>query len=153
MGEPGWHPDPLERYELRYHDGTDWTSHVSSGGTQSADPILKLPPEQLHLHVYPGRPAVFPTQEGVLRFTAKCSGKESEGGDARPPGQYTENLTRADGREFLVHIIVSCGEPPSGEDPGGASGSNGLPSVGINPAAAPPPPAAVPGVAAPPLDT
>lgn len=35
----GWHPDPSTRFELRYHDGTRWTEHVSTQGLQSADPV------------------------------------------------------------------------------------------------------------------
>ena len=34
---PGWYPDPMARHELRYHDGTSWTDHVSSAGVQSTD--------------------------------------------------------------------------------------------------------------------
>jgi uncharacterized protein YxjI len=33
-----WHPDPYGRHELRYWDGSRWTEHVSSHGTQSVDP-------------------------------------------------------------------------------------------------------------------
>lgn len=35
--EPGWHTDPRGSHELRYHDGADWTNHVSDGGVQSTD--------------------------------------------------------------------------------------------------------------------
>lgn len=35
----GWHPDPTQRFELRYHDGTRWTEHVARGGVQSTDPL------------------------------------------------------------------------------------------------------------------
>jgi hypothetical protein len=38
----GWYPDPMGRFEGRYHDGDDWTANVSDGGTTEADP---LPPE------------------------------------------------------------------------------------------------------------
>ncbi len=34
-----WYPDPNERAELRYWDGTAWTEHVSTGGVQSTDPV------------------------------------------------------------------------------------------------------------------
>jgi hypothetical protein len=34
-----WHPDPLHRYEWRYFDGNQWTSHVSTNGIQAQDPI------------------------------------------------------------------------------------------------------------------
>ncbi len=32
-----WYPDPFGRHELRYHDGGEWTAHVSSHGRQSTD--------------------------------------------------------------------------------------------------------------------
>ncbi len=35
---PNWYPDPFGRHEMRYHDGTRWTEHVSSHGRQSVDP-------------------------------------------------------------------------------------------------------------------
>ena len=36
---PNWYPDPMGRHQLRYFDGTQWTDHVSSNGTQSVDPL------------------------------------------------------------------------------------------------------------------
>lgn len=33
----GWYPDPLGRAEERYWDGTEWTSQVRTGGTESLD--------------------------------------------------------------------------------------------------------------------
>jgi hypothetical protein len=41
---PAWHADPFGRAQLRYHDGTQWTEHVSSGGVQSVDPPEHRPP-------------------------------------------------------------------------------------------------------------
>lgn len=35
---PDWYPDPYGRFEYRYWDGSVWTDHVSSHGTQSSDP-------------------------------------------------------------------------------------------------------------------
>lgn len=34
-----WHPDPLERHELRYWDGTIWTEHVSDAGVTAINPL------------------------------------------------------------------------------------------------------------------
>lgn len=39
-----WYPDPTERHELRYWDGTAWTSHVVTGGRQSLSPFEPSPP-------------------------------------------------------------------------------------------------------------
>ena len=35
--EPGWQPDPARRHELRWHDGENWTIHVSDGGRHGVD--------------------------------------------------------------------------------------------------------------------
>jgi hypothetical protein len=41
--QPAWHPDPLGRHQLRYHDGTRWTEHVSDQGTAGIDPPVAAP--------------------------------------------------------------------------------------------------------------
>lgn len=33
---PGWYPDPSAQHELRYWDGTQWTSRVEDGGVELA---------------------------------------------------------------------------------------------------------------------
>ena len=35
---PGWYDDPLDRYDHRWFDGTDWTSQVSDDGRPTIDP-------------------------------------------------------------------------------------------------------------------
>jgi hypothetical protein len=35
----GWFSDPYGRFEQRYWNGTSWTEHVSTGGSQSVDPL------------------------------------------------------------------------------------------------------------------
>ena len=35
----GWFADPMERNQLRYWDGREWTPHVSNDGVISHDPI------------------------------------------------------------------------------------------------------------------
>lgn len=35
----GWYPDPAGRHEQRYHDGQDWTEHVTTAGVAGTDPI------------------------------------------------------------------------------------------------------------------
>ena len=34
-----WHPDPTGRHQLRYWDGSAWTTHVSDNGVAATDPI------------------------------------------------------------------------------------------------------------------
>jgi uncharacterized protein DUF2510 len=36
---PGWYPDPLRRYDLRYHNGSTWTADVSAAGQRHIDPF------------------------------------------------------------------------------------------------------------------
>ena len=33
----GWHPDPSGRHELRWHNGTDWTTQVANNGIATND--------------------------------------------------------------------------------------------------------------------
>ena len=40
---PWWHADPSQRYDLRYWDGAEWTSHVMKAGVQSVDPPTAMP--------------------------------------------------------------------------------------------------------------
>ena len=39
----GWFPDPLERYDHRYFNGTAWTSDVSRDGQRHVDPLGTSP--------------------------------------------------------------------------------------------------------------
>ncbi len=32
IAESGWHPDPQGEHKLRYHDGVEWTKHVTHYG-------------------------------------------------------------------------------------------------------------------------
>lgn len=43
--EMGWHGDPWQRHQLRFHDGAQWTEHVADGGFPSLDstPVADLP--------------------------------------------------------------------------------------------------------------
>ncbi len=35
---PQWSPDPSQRHQLRYWDGTSWSHHVADGGVTGIDP-------------------------------------------------------------------------------------------------------------------
>lgn len=39
----GWHDDPTGRYQLRYHNGADWTADVSNDGSRFVDPLGAAP--------------------------------------------------------------------------------------------------------------
>jgi uncharacterized protein YxjI len=36
---PNWYPDPVNRHQLRYWDGANWTEHVSDNGVAGVDPL------------------------------------------------------------------------------------------------------------------
>lgn len=40
----GWQADPFGRHELRYHDGSAWTAHVSDAGVTGSDEPVPSPP-------------------------------------------------------------------------------------------------------------
>ena len=37
--DAGWLPDPTGTHQVRYWDGSQWTEHVSDGGTTAVDPL------------------------------------------------------------------------------------------------------------------
>lgn len=39
MASANWYPDPANRFQFRYFDGTLWTSHVSTNGVATEDPV------------------------------------------------------------------------------------------------------------------
>lgn len=39
---PGWYPDPGGEYDLRYHNGVDWTGDVSTDGRRHVAPLGRL---------------------------------------------------------------------------------------------------------------
>ncbi len=40
---PGWYPDPEQRHQHRFWDGTQWTDQVADQGTQTKDPLATGP--------------------------------------------------------------------------------------------------------------
>jgi hypothetical protein len=40
----GWYPDPMGRFEYRYHNGTSWTADVATGGKRFVDPLASPGP-------------------------------------------------------------------------------------------------------------
>lgn len=48
---PGWFPDPLRRFELRYWNGDLWTEHVATAGQQTTDPAGTRPSSTREWHV------------------------------------------------------------------------------------------------------
>jgi len=42
MTEKGWHYDPHNRFQARWHSGKKWTKHVSHFGAVGKDPIGRI---------------------------------------------------------------------------------------------------------------
>lgn len=40
---PNWYPDPAGHHQMRFWDGTTWSSHVSDNGVQSEDSLVPTP--------------------------------------------------------------------------------------------------------------
>ena len=89
---PDWYPDPSGRHEMRYHDGTVWTEHVSSHGKQSVDP--------------PGGVSHVPT---VNRAQEKIAGDVSRAGLAGSAAQgggtlFTEPILVVNQKAKLIEV-------------------------------------------------
>ena len=55
---PDWYPDPGGRHQHRYWDGTAWTDHVASGGSQSLDHLEGAPASDDQASAKTGEPAI-----------------------------------------------------------------------------------------------
>ncbi|MEY2449849.1 MAG: hypothetical protein QOH79_3325 [Acidimicrobiaceae bacterium] len=89
---PDWYPDPFGRHEMRYHDGSQWTEHVSSHGRQSVDP----PGGASHV------PVVNRATEKVQRDVAKVG---VQAGAAQGTGSiFTEPVLVVNQKAKLIEI-------------------------------------------------
>jgi uncharacterized protein YxjI len=89
---PDWYPDPSGRHELRYHDGSTWTEHVSDHGRQSVDA--------------PGGASHVPT---VNRAQEKIAGDVARAGLAGAAGQgggtlFTEPILVVNQKAKLIEV-------------------------------------------------
>ena len=76
MTAAAWHPDPTGRHELRYWDGSQWTEHVSDGGTVSVAPLT--PPEEPGTHGQSGE------QTGSSEPLAEAAAEDAGGAHGDP---------------------------------------------------------------------
>jgi hypothetical protein len=67
--QPGWYADPFGRHELRYHNGQNWTEHVSDGGTQATDAPVHHPPP-------PSQPSAPPPPSNVSELVSAVVAEE-----------------------------------------------------------------------------
>jgi uncharacterized protein YxjI len=88
---PDWYPDPSGRHELRYHDGSAWTEHVSSHGKQSVDP----PGGVSHV------PTVNRATEKIQRDVTRAGATASEAGGGT---LFTELLLVVNQKAKLIEI-------------------------------------------------
>jgi hypothetical protein len=57
----GWYPDPMGRFDYRYHNGQAWTADVSTGGRRYVDPLSPAGPSAAPF-APPGTGAVSPAR-------------------------------------------------------------------------------------------
>lgn len=67
---PDWYRDPFGRHEHRYWDGTRWTDHVASAGSQAVDPpVVAMPSAQIaERGEFPADWYPDPTGHAALRY-------------------------------------------------------------------------------------
>ena len=66
-----WLPDPTERHQHRYWDGSSWTPHVADNGIQSEDPLSQEPPRRKRA---PRRERRSAQRPGFVRKPLKLNG-------------------------------------------------------------------------------
>jgi hypothetical protein len=96
MSNAGWWPDPLGRNEMRYHDGVNWTDHVSNRGTVSSDPLASAaaptpqpapePPTSYQAPTQPESTYLDPTQPEPTRPAGSPFAPPTEGYPTQPVG-------------------------------------------------------------------
>ncbi len=103
---PGWHPDPMGRFEHRYWDGSGWTEHVSTAGSQSSDP-LSAPPEEHAEKRTPAVPAEAPEDEAGDRPPTAQSAPPAQAEGAAPVGSPApEKITTFNAKRVAAQLQV-----------------------------------------------
>ena len=96
-----WYPDPTERFQLRYWDGTAWTSHVATDGRQSLSPLVPSP-------------TAVPAASGRAQTQEPSAENAIAKADSAPPDrrvlieaavkEWTGQLISLGGRNTLLHF-------------------------------------------------
>lgn len=87
-----WHPDPLQRHEYRYWDGSQWTDHVSDGGRVGHDPVAGPSPAatEASSRPQPGASAGSPAPAETEQPSAAPGGSAGSAPPSQPgPGPAT----------------------------------------------------------------
>ena len=86
-----WYPDPSGRHELRYHDGTTWTDHVSDAGQVTSDPMAAEPASAEPASAEPERePEPEPEAEPEAEPEPEATGRETVMLSGYVPGAGTD---------------------------------------------------------------
>jgi uncharacterized protein YxjI len=72
-----WYPDPSQRFQLRYRNGTDWTEHVSTNGVAGVDhlPTAVVAGQQVQQvqQVLPAQQGQIPSEWGAQQAAAQAA--------------------------------------------------------------------------------
>jgi hypothetical protein len=98
----GWHADPWQRHQLRFHDGAQWTEHVADGGFASLDsaPVADLP------RSHPRRETEAPPADG--------DGARVVPDADRAPASLDSELLLLDGRGGPRRALLGPDDSPAG---------------------------------------
>jgi hypothetical protein len=70
-----WRPDPTGRHQYRYHDGSQFTDHVSDGGIQSVDSMSNSTPPSVQSPAAPRPAPASTTANGFHVFLYGAEGR------------------------------------------------------------------------------
>ncbi len=90
-----WHPDPVNRHQLRYWDGTNWTEHVSDNGVSGVDPLQPKGLDRLESAL------TFGNEGDPNKITQQVTGSGIRGA-----GLSTEGAFHGGGNIFTEPILV-----------------------------------------------
>ncbi len=89
-----WHPDPVNRHQLRYWDGANWTKHVSDNGVTGVDPLQPKGLDRIDSSLTIGK------QHDPTKITDQVSGTGYRGANV------TGAAFQGDGSIFTEPVLV-----------------------------------------------
>ena len=93
-----WYPDPCDRHEFRYWDGSAWTHNVADAGQMSVDPLEGRPAQAVE-----GQPAQVFASAGV-----EDRGSRAQGGEApqHPTAEGPEDQRKGMGKRIRTRTVI-----------------------------------------------
>lgn len=141
MAQAGWYPDPYQRAEHRWFDGTRWTEHVSSAGqtwVEGQETAAPSGPPSADVGTAPavegyGPGATRPPAGGAVQASAGGAGQASVGREGRSMLPYLWLAVAVIGIGLLVYGLFFTGDDttPVADDGGGISDTGGTSDGGV----------------------